>query len=326
MIKIYNSKDIVALTGCPRKNGDQTMNTNTSVTDHATPTVREHFTTGSVTSRDGTTIGYLQTGHGPGVVVLHGAMESARSHTQLARALADSYTVYLPDRRGRGLSGPFGTEYSIQREVEDLEALLTRTGARNIFGVSAGADICLQAALTLPDIHKVALYEPALFMNESVPAAFLARFDREMAQGNVAAALVTAMKGAQMGPPVFNVMPRWLLQSLTKMAMNGEAKKAKDGDMTMAAFAPTLHYDFHLVVEMSGKLQRFSAVRAETLLLGGSKSPAYLKVALDALEKVLPHVRRVEFPGLDHGGSSDISNTNRRGQPEQVARELRRFW
>jgi pimeloyl-ACP methyl ester carboxylesterase len=64
------------------------------------------MTTGSVLSKDGTRIGYLRVGQGPAVVLLHGSNESARSHTQLALALADAFTVYLPDRRGRGLSGP----------------------------------------------------------------------------------------------------------------------------------------------------------------------------------------------------------------------------
>ena len=64
------------------------------------------MTTGSVLSKDGTRIGYLRVGRGPAVVLLHGSNESARSHTQLALALADTFTVYLPDRRGRGLSGP----------------------------------------------------------------------------------------------------------------------------------------------------------------------------------------------------------------------------
>ena len=64
------------------------------------------MTTGAVTSADGTEIGYLRLGRGPAVVVLHGSNESAASHTQLAQALASEFTVYLPDRRGRGLSGP----------------------------------------------------------------------------------------------------------------------------------------------------------------------------------------------------------------------------
>lgn len=302
------------------------MSTNASVNNQATATTREQYATSFVTSSDGTTIGYRQLGHGPGIVMLHGAMESSRSHLQLAGALANAFTVYLPDRRGRGLSGPYGDNYSIQKEVEDLDALLTKADAHRVFGVSAGGLICLQAALTLPAIHKVALYEPALIVNNSISTAFLPRYDREMAQGKIAAALVTGMIGAQMGPPIFNAMPRWLLESLTNMAMKSEEKKAKDSDITMRAFAPTLHYDFQLVNEMNGKLESFREIRPDVLLLGGSKSPAYLKAALDALEKVLPRAQRIEFPGLDHGGSSDLSNTNRNGKPELVAAELRRFF
>ena len=282
-----------------------------------------NVTTASVTSKDGTTIGYRQLGHGPGVVLLHGTMSSAHNHVQLAEALADTFTVFMPDRRGRGLSGPYSKDYSVQRDVEDLDALLTETGAHNVFGVSAGGIICLQAARTLPAIHRAAIYEPPLFIDSSAPAAVLTRFDKEMAQGRVAAALITAMKGAQMGPPVFNVMPRWLLERLTKMAMAGEDKKANGDYVPMRMLAPTLHYDFQLVVETSGTLEGFRAVRAEVLLLGGSKSPAYLKVALDALQKVLPQASRIEFPGLDHAASW---NTDRGGQPEPVAQELRRFF
>jgi len=302
------------------------MNTKTSGNNQSTATAREHYTTSSVTSQDGTTIGYYQFGHGPGVVLLHGAMESAHSHMQLAEALADAFTVYLPDRRGRGLSGPYGKDYSIQIEVEDMDALLTKTGAHYVFGVSAGGLICLQAALHLPAIHKAALYEPALIVNGSISTAFLPRYDKEMAQDKVAAALVTAMKGAQMGPPIFNAIPSFLLELLTNMAMKSEDKKARSGDVTMRMLAPTLHYDFQLVDETAEALENFRAVRDEVLLLGGSRSPAYLKAALDALEKVLPHVKRIEFPGLGHGGSSDTSNTNRGGQPELVAQELRRFF
>ncbi|MGH9195045.1 MAG: alpha/beta fold hydrolase [Acidimicrobiia bacterium] len=279
--------------------------------------------TGSITSMDGTTIGYRQLGHGPSVVVLHGIMESAQSHMQLAEALADTFAVYLPDRRGRGLSGPQGSDYRLEKEVEDLDALLTKTGAHYVFGVSAGAIVCLQAALTLPAIHRAAIFEPPLIIDDSVSTAFVERFDKEMAQGKVVSALVTAMKGSQMGPPVFNVMPRWLLELLTKMMTASEEKKAKADDVTMRMLASTLHSDFQLSVETKGALESFKAIRADVLLLGGSKSPAYFKVALDALEKVLPHAKRTEFPGLNHGASG---NANRGGKPKLVAQELRQFF
>lgn len=284
------------------------------------------YTTGSITSKDGTTIGYRQLGHGPGVVMLHGAMEWSQSHMQLASALADAFTVYLPDRRGRGLSGPYGDDYSMRTEVDDLDALLAKTDTHDVFGVSAGGLIALQAALTLPTIHKVALYEPALIVNHSISTAFLPRYDREMARGDVAAALVTGMLGAQMGPAFLNAMPRWLLKRFTTMGMAQEEKTAKASDVTMRKLAPTLHYDFTLVAQMAETLEHFRAVQDPVLLLGGSKSPKYLKAALDALEKVLPHVQRIEFAGLNHGGSSDASATNRGSQPDLVAQALRRFF
>ena len=129
-----------------------------------------------------------------------------------------------------------------------------------------------------------------------------------------------------MGPPIFNVVPRFLLEWLTSKAMASEDKMAPADQITMRRLAPTLHYDFQLVVEMSEKVERFRTVHTDVLLLGGSKSPAYLKAALDALEKVMPRAKRVEFAGLDHGGSSDRSNMNRGGNPELVAQELRRFF
>jgi pimeloyl-ACP methyl ester carboxylesterase len=294
-----------------------------TVENQPTVDMVDRHLTGSVMSKDGTTIGYRQLGRGPAVVLLHGAMESAQSHIQLAETLAASFTVYLPDRRGRGLSGPYGRDHGIEKDVEDMDALLTKTDAHDVLGVSSGAIIWLQAALTLPAIRKAAIFEPPLVIDGSLATDFVARYDREMAQGKVASALVSGMKGTQMGPPIFNLIPRWLLERLTTTMMASEEKKAGSDDVTMRMLAPTLHFDFQLAIETEGALERFKAIRANVLLLGGSKSPAYLKAGLDALEKVLPNVTRVEFPGLGHGATG---NTDRGGQPERVAQALRQFF
>lgn len=283
---------------------------------------KELATTGSVTSDDGTGIGFRRLGAGPAVVVLHGAMESGQSHLQLARALAPSHTVYLPDRRGRGLSGPFGDDYSMRREVEDLDALLRATGARQVIGVSSGALVTLRAALTLPALRKVVIFEPPLLVSASALAESLARFDEEIAQGKVAAALITGMHAAEMGPPIFNHIPRWPLEQLTNVAMASEEKNAKPEAVTMRALAPTLHYDFQLIAEMQGTMESFAAIQADVLLLGGSKSPAYLRASVDALAKVLPDATRIELPGLDHGATG---NKDRGGRPELVAAKVGGF-
>lgn len=81
--------------------------------------------------------------------------------------------------------------------------------------------------------------------------------------------------------------------------------------------------DFRLVVAMNDKLATYRAVRCRVLLMGGSNSPGYLRVALDALAQILPNVERVQFPGLNHASSW---NHDRGGKPGTIAEELKRFF
>jgi pimeloyl-ACP methyl ester carboxylesterase len=293
-----------------------------------TSSTTAEMTTGAVVSTDGTRIGYLRVGRGPAVVLLHGSNESARSHTQLALALAGAFTVYLPDRRGRGLSGPHRPDHGIRTEVEDLEAVLTGSGAQKVFGVSVGALIALEAARTQPVIRQVAVYEPALLMDRSSRyTGWVGRFDREMAQGKVAAALITSMYGLDLAPPAFKLMGRRLAEALTNRALNSEDKQATGETVTERQLAPTLRWEGLLLAETAGTIGAFAEVAAEVLLLGGDmKRPAFIRPAFDAFARTLPHNRRVEFPGLDHGGSTDVGPTNRRGKPEVVAPAIRSFF
>lgn len=280
----------------------------------------EELTQGAVTSRDGTRIGYWKTGHGPAVVVLHGSMESARSHTLLARALADDFTIYLPDRRGRGLSGPHRPDHAVRTEVEDLEAVLREAGATRAFGVSASGAVVLAAARALPVLTKIAVYEPALVADAAPHVAWLTRFDREVAEGNIAAAMITSMFGLELAPAVFKVMPRRLLASITEKLMKKEDRQAGPDDLTLRKLAPTVHYEGALIVELAGRFEAYRDVAAEVLLMGGSKGLSFLRPAREALADVLPRCRRVEFDGLDHGSSSDPSEINSTGSAEAVAR------
>jgi pimeloyl-ACP methyl ester carboxylesterase len=119
-----------------------------------TDNVSQAYATDLVTSKDGTSIGYRQLGSGPGVILLHGGASASQSYSKLGTALSDTFTVYVSDRRGRGLSGPFGDDYGMAKEVEDAQAILKKTGAHNVFGLSSGALIALQAALELPSTTK----------------------------------------------------------------------------------------------------------------------------------------------------------------------------
>ncbi|KEF61003.1 uncharacterized protein A1O9_02567 [Exophiala aquamarina CBS 119918] len=150
----------------------------------------------STVSKDGTRIAYYKLGRGPGLIIIHGAMQSGLSHSELAFFLSKSYTCYLPDRRGRGKSGPSGSDYCLIKEVEDVEALQSTTGAKYVFGVSSGAVIALKAALIAPSSHleRVAVFEPPwwpdFLIEEST--AWVSRYEEELSRGDIAEALTTA--------------------------------------------------------------------------------------------------------------------------------------
>ncbi|MFI5693516.1 alpha/beta hydrolase [Kribbella sp. NPDC051586] len=287
------------------------------------------LTQGTVTSRDGTEIGYYKTGQGPAVVVLHGSMESARSHTLLAEALADEFTVYLPDRRGRGLSGPHRPDHTVRTEVEDLQAVIEEAGADRAFGVSAGGAVVLEAARTLPALKQIALYEPAIVADGAPHRAWLTRFDQEIARGDLAGGMVTSMFGFEMAPPFLKVMPRGLLRWMTEKMMAKEERQAPAGAITMRQLAPTIHAEGAIVAELAGTFDKFRSVNADVLLLGGTKGLPGLKPGRATLEQVLPHCRRIEFDGYDHGSSSDPGGVNPTGKPDAVRRiaaEVRAFF
>ncbi|TLS49319.1 alpha/beta hydrolase [Paenibacillus antri] len=275
-------------------------------------------------SKDGTRIGYYQVGRGPGLVLLHGIMESASSHMELAEALSDSLTVYLPERRGRGVSGPYGERYGLQTEIEDLAAVLEQTRATSICGISLGALLALEAARADPSIRKAALFDPPLSFDGSVSTHWLKRFDEEMTRGDIAAALVTSMLGTRLGPPIFHRLPRRLLVGLTKLMLAGQEKNAAAGDeIPFGRLAATIPYDVGLVDEIIVPVDRYDSMGTDFLLMGGDRSPAYMKDALHKLEKLLPGAQRIEFTKLGHEGAG---NRSRRGQPDRIARELRNFF
>ncbi|WP_229075669.1 alpha/beta fold hydrolase [Actinoplanes sp. DH11] len=256
-----------------------------------------------------TDIGWRTFGGGPKVVLLHGGMQTSANLTKLARALATTHTVYVPDRRGRGQSGPAAPGHGLRAEIDDLAAVLGETGARDVFGLSSGAVVALRAALELP-IDRLALYEPPLKHGAHDPISWLPRYEKELSRGRRAAALVTATKGTGDFPHV----PRAALIPLVGLAMrSGEGR-------VLAELAPTMRLDAAVVRDAAGPLELYRQVRADTLLLGGDRSPAYLTGVLNGLEPVLPRVRRVTLTGMGHLAADNS------GKPAAVAAELRRFF
>jgi pimeloyl-ACP methyl ester carboxylesterase len=269
-------------------------------------------------SADGTTIGYRQLGEGAGLILVHGGMKTSQDYMTLAAALSSALTVYVVDRRGRGLSGPHGDGYSVDKEVEDVAALVAKTGARNIFGLSTGALVTLRAARATPALERVALYEPPFSIDGSAPTSWLGRYEQELARGDSAAAVVSAMKGMRV-LPMFVRLPRYILVPGLSLVMRLQGDGDAD-DVPIRALAPTLRYDIEIVNEMGDTLDDYKDLLARVLLLGGSRSPAFLSVALDGLERTLPCAERITLPGLGHDGPEND------GKPELVAQQLLRFF
>jgi pimeloyl-ACP methyl ester carboxylesterase len=275
---------------------------------------------GSVVSADGTVIGYRQTGAGRALVLLHGAFQSSHSFTELGAALAASFTVTIPDRRGRGASGPFGARHGLGTEVEDLAALLEETGAHDVFGLSAGAVVALEGALVLPAIHRLALFEPPLLI-DGLPAStgWVLRYERALAAGRLGMAMAMAMKGTG-DRELMTALPGFVLAAMFGLALRFEREPAEGEAPSVRSLIPTVHYDIGLIAETAGRLGAYRGLKTDTLLLGGTRSVSYLPPALDALERTLPHCRRVELAGVGHLAAAND------GAPDRVASELRRFF
>ncbi|HVI49192.1 MAG TPA: alpha/beta hydrolase [Chitinophaga sp.] len=279
----------------------------------------EKYATGYVMSKDGTRVGYRQTGSGPGVILVHGGMMTSKNFMKLASFLSNEFTVYIPDRRGRGLSGPFGPNYGMGSESEDLQALIHQTATDKIFGLSSGAICVLQTAIIEPALKKVVLYEPPIPVSGTDPAAWGSRYESALARGNFGKAMFIAMKGTD-DPSLFTALPDFLIAPLLNIALNADAKKQAGDDVPLKSLVPTMHYDLILVRESPVLIDRCKETKAEMLLMGGTRSQRYLKIALDTLGATLPQAKRVEFRGLGHI-AADNDNS-----PEKIAKELIGFF
>ena len=283
-------------------------------------TKKQKYTKCSVVSKDGTVIGYRQMGSGPGIILLHGGVNASQNLMKLGTLLSDEFTVYIPDRRGRGMSGPVGEDYSIKKEDEDLDALLKKTGAHYVFGTADGALFALHAAISNHTIHKVAAYEPLVFAGQPELDQFkttIQHLDSNIAEGKVAKATVDLTKDSvEFVKPV----PDFILVPLVKLILWMNVKTVKGGDVSYQELIPTLRDELHLVEKTEGTLDDYKNVPARVLLLEGNKTQSLLKESVNALNEVLPHSNLVELKGLNHDSAQDY------GKPEPIARELKRFF
>jgi pimeloyl-ACP methyl ester carboxylesterase len=77
-----------------------------------------------VVSDDGTPVAFERLGSGPTILLVHAGFVDRRIWLPAARILAERFTVVLTDRRGRGESGPYRRDHVIEREFEDVAAVV----------------------------------------------------------------------------------------------------------------------------------------------------------------------------------------------------------
>lgn len=153
---------------------------------------RTPTTAGSVRSADGTSIVYERAGDGSAVIMIDPALgySGFDSIRGLGALLADAFTVITYDRRGRGDSGDT-PPYAVQREIEDLDALITEAGgSASVYGFSSGGLLALHAAAAGLPIRKLALMEPPVRdAGEPPDEAFTAHVSRLVSEGRRAEAV-----------------------------------------------------------------------------------------------------------------------------------------
>ncbi len=244
-----------------------------------------------VISKDGTTIAYTKVGQGPALILVDGALcyRASGPSGPLAEQLSPYFTVYTYDRRGRGESNEV-KPYAIEREVEDISALIEAAGgAAFVYGASSGAALALEAAKRLPSITKLVLYEAPFVVDQSRPPMSerdASVFDELMAANRRSAAVKRFMRNVGLPAIVVALMP--LMPAWSKLK----------------AVAHTLPYD----TQLTARFQRgeplsadyWSSVNIPTLVVYGGKSPAWMQNGMKALVEALPQAEGRALEGATH--------------------------
>lgn len=244
-------------------------------------------------SADGTPIAFDRRGDGPPIVLVTGALGSRTFDpllTPLAEQLASRFTTVVYDRRGRGESGDT-PPYAVEREVDDLAALITEVGGRaGLYGISSGAMLALAAADQLEGITALALYEPPFIVDggrPALPAGYVDHLDTLVAEDRRSEAVEYFMTTA-VGIPAAYLQPM----------------KADPSWAGMTAVAHTLPYDGRIAADlMAGRPlphDRWSGVTAPTLVVTGGESAPFFHTGAGALVEVLAHARHEVLDGQDH--------------------------
>jgi len=237
----------------------------------------------TVRSKDGTSIGFIRLGTGPSLVIVHGSITTGDAYLQFANILAKEFTCYVMDRRGRGRSED-AADYTIEREYEDVQALLKVAGTgTHLFGHSFGAIIALGAALN-SSIGRLILYEPPLPIRGPVAGSMLETYRATVEENRLDDALAFGLEhfaGTSAEEiALIRSRPHWSRQ---------------------VSLAPSWIRELEAIDNLGPDLDRYMNLNMPVLLLTGSRSKEYpLRAAAEALSTTLPHASLECLQGQGH--------------------------
>jgi pimeloyl-ACP methyl ester carboxylesterase len=244
----------------------------------------------TVRSKDGTTIAFEEQGDGPALILVDGAMgtRSAGSKPELATLLAGHFTVYRYDRRGRGDSADT-MPYAVEREIEDIEALIDRAGGSAfLYGHSSGGCLALDATVRLGGkVKKLAVYEVPY--NDDPEA--------RKAWGEYIKNLTEALASDRRGDAVA------LFMALVGMpAAQIEAMRQAPFWGGMGAVAPTLAYDHTAIMGKDCEIPAERAARVEvpTLVMSGTDGAPFMLKTARTLSMTIPGASLSTLDGQAH--------------------------
>ena len=252
----------------------------------------------TVTSKDGTKIAYDKKGQGPGLILVDGALcyRGFGPMPGLAELLAQNFTVYTYDRRGRGQSSN-GRPYALEREVEDIDALIQAAGGSAfVYGISSGACLALESALRLGSrIAKLAMYEPPYNSQSDARqqwSEYRKQLDKALSEGRRGDAVVLFMKLVGTPDDAVNGMrnsPMWPM---------------------FEAVAPTLAYDADDIgADRTAPVSRAAKLSMPVLVMDGGANLTmlpFMHESASALAKAIPHAQQRTLEGQTHDVKADV--------------------
>jgi pimeloyl-ACP methyl ester carboxylesterase len=258
-----------------------------------------------VTSKDGTSIAYEAAGSGAAVILVGGGLDDGSENAPLVAELARAFTVLNYARRGRGASGD-AQPYEVQREIEDLGALIAEAGgSAHLYGVSSGGALALHAAAAGLPIDAIAVYEVPYNVAEDWPArwrAYRDTLESLLADGRDGDAVAHFMRLVETPEPAV------------------EQARSAPFWAALEALAPTLAYDAACLGDGQPPTDRLAKIEQPVLVaIGDMREDAEwaraLAPAADAIAAALPNAQRATVKGQGHVPD-----------PKVVARLLARFF